>query len=127
MELRILLAYDLTFTGGVFVGAGDVNGDGRDDVITAPGAGGGPHIKVFSGFDGSVLQSFLAYTAGFTGGVRIAGADVNGDGRADIIAAPGFGGGPHVRVFSGATGGMLLYEFFAYQNTYTGGVFVAGH
>ncbi len=94
-------AYGLGFTGGVFVAAGDVNGDGRDDVITAAGAGGGPHVRVLSGVDGTQLHSFFAYGAGFSGGVTVAAGDVNADGKADIITGPGPGGGPHVRVFSG--------------------------
>ena len=31
------------------VATGDVNGDGQADMITAPGAAGGPHVKVFDG------------------------------------------------------------------------------
>ena len=48
-------------------------------------------------------QDFLAFEAGFTGGVRTALADFNGDGVMDIAAAAGPGGGPHVRVYDGAT------------------------
>ncbi len=83
-------AFGPGFIGGVFVAAGDVNGDGWDDIIAAAGAGGGPHVRVFSGRDGSPLQGFFAYGVGFTGGVTVAAGDVNDDGRADIItgAAP---------------------------------------
>jgi hypothetical protein len=117
-------AYHPGFTGGVFVAAGDVNGDGRADVITGAGAGGGPHVKVFSGADGSLLSSFFAYHPGFTGGVHVGAGDVNGDGRADVITGAGTGGGPHVRVFQGATPNVLR-EFFAYNTAFTGGVWVA--
>jgi hypothetical protein len=124
-ELRGFFAYAVTFTGGVNVAVGDVNGDGKADIITGADAGGGPHVQAFSGADGSVLRSFFAYTTTFTGGVRVAAADVNGDGKADIITGPGAGGGPHVEVFSGANG-AVLQSFFAYDPTFTGGIFVAG-
>src|SRR5262245_17691584 len=60
----------------------------------------------------------------FFGGVRIASADVTGDSVADIITAAGPGGGPHVRVMSGATGKDSL-NFMAYDPAFSGGVFVA--
>jgi photosystem II stability/assembly factor-like uncharacterized protein len=122
-------AYDSTFSGGVYVATGDVNGDGIPDIITGADAGGGPHVKVFDGaalMSGQVvvLKSFFAYSASFHGGVRVASADVNGDGIADIITAAGPGGGPHVEVFDGATG-QLIRSYFAYASTFTGGVYVA--
>jgi streptogramin lyase len=122
--LKSFLAYDPAFTGGVFVAAGDVNGDGFADIVTGAGGGGGPHVKVFDGATGGELFSFFAYDPAFTGGVRVAVGDVNGDGFADIVTAPGPGGGPHVEVFNGADL-SLLESFFAYDPLFTGGVFVA--
>jgi len=55
------------------VAAGDVNGDGRTDIITGTGAGGGPHVRVFDGETLVELTSFFAYDTGFTGGVFVAG------------------------------------------------------
>src|SRR5262249_6813887 len=43
------LAYPATYHGGVRVAMGDVNGDGIDDVITAPGRSASPVIKVWDG------------------------------------------------------------------------------
>jgi fibronectin-binding autotransporter adhesin len=123
-EVRNFLAYDSSFVGGVNVAVGDVNGDGQSDIITGADAGGWPHVKVFSGKDGAELYSFMVFDQGFVGGVRVAAGDVNGDGRADIIAAAGAGASPHVRVFSGLDLSELA-SFFAYDTDYSGGVVVA--
>lgn len=112
------------FAGGVSVAVGDVNGDGVLDVVTGAGAGGGPHIAVFNGRDGSHLTDFFPYEPSFRGGVFVAVGDVNGDGAADIVAGTGVGGGPRVVVFDGRTGGRLA-DFFAYESTFRGGVLVA--
>ncbi|HTK77163.1 MAG TPA: VCBS repeat-containing protein [Gemmataceae bacterium] len=117
-------AYDASFRGGVYVAVGDVNGDGVLDVITGAGTGGGPHVKVFDGLTGDTIYSFFAYDPAFRGGVTVAAGDIDGDGKADIITGAGPGGGPHVEVFSGATG-ALIRSFFAYGRSFTGGVFVA--
>jgi hypothetical protein len=128
VELASFFAYTPAFSGGVFVAAGDVNQDGRADVIVGTDVGGGPHVRVFSGmaFPALVeLAGFFAYDPAFTGGVRVAAADVDGDGRADIVTGAGPGGGPHVRVFSGANPAVELAGFFAYDPAFAGGVFVA--
>jgi hypothetical protein len=121
--LHSFFAYSPAFIGGVSVAAADVNGDGRADIITGAGRGGGPHVRAFSGVDLSVLHSFLAYSPAFTGGVNVAAADVTGDGRTDMITGAGRGGGPHVRAFDGRTGAEVA-SFFAYGLTFTGGVFL---
>jgi hypothetical protein len=118
------LAYDPSFTGGVRVAVGDVTGDGYPDLIVAPGPGGGPAIKVYDGATGAVRATFFAFDPAFLGGVYVAAGDVNGDGRDEVIASAGPGGGPHVAVFDGTTGAMLG-TFFAYADTFTGGVRVA--
>jgi uncharacterized repeat protein (TIGR01451 family) len=117
-------AYDPYFTGGVRVAVGDVNGDGVPDIITGAGPSGGPHVKVFSGTDLSVIASFFAYDPAFFGGVYVAAGDADGDGRADIITGAGGSGGPHVKVFNGGTFATVS-SFFAYDPAFFGGVRVA--
>jgi len=112
------------FGGGVFVAAGDLNGDGRAEIVTGPGAGGGSHVKAFNGTTGAELLGFNAYPTSFSGGVRVAVGDVNGDGRAEIITGASSSAGPHVRVFSGSSGAELA-SFFAFSGSFSGGVNVA--
>jgi hypothetical protein len=109
------------FNGGVFVGAGDVTGDGRADIIAGAGPGAGANVKVFDGVTRAPLASIFAFTD-FRGGVQVAGGDVTGDGRADIVTGAGPGAGANVKIFDGATYSQLS-SFFAY-NDFTGGVFV---
>ena len=117
-------AYESSFTGGVRVATGDVNGDGIEDIVTSTGVGGGPRVRVFSGVDGSVLSDQFVYESTFRGGVFVAVGDVNGDGRADIIVGAEIGGGPRVRVLDGVTGAELM-NFFAFDANQRGGVRVA--
>jgi subtilisin-like proprotein convertase family protein len=124
-KLFDFFAYDSHFLGGVRVALGDVTGDGIPDIVTAPGPGGGPDIRVFDGATGQKIDEFMAYSPLFTGGVFVAVADVNGDGFADIITGAGAGGGPEVKVFSGKDG-HVIWDFMAYSPFFNGGVTVAG-
>lgn len=120
-----LYPYGESWTGGVRVAAGDLNGDGVDDLITGAGPGAAPHVKVFDGATGAELRSFFAYSALFTGGVFVAAGDLDGDGVADIITGAGAGSsGGHVKVFDGVSG-VEVGSFFAYDGGFTGGVHVA--
>lgn len=116
-------AFDIGFTGGVYVAAGDVNADGYADIIVGADSGGGPNVNVFSGKDLSLLMTFFPYDINFTGGVRVAAGDVNGDRFSDVICGAGPGGGPNVTVISGRTG-KSLSSFFAYDPGFTAGIYV---
>jgi len=123
--IREFSAYSPAFTGGVFVAAGDVNGDGRSDIITGAGAGGGPHVEAFSGINNQLLVSIIAYDPSFRGGVSVGAGAVFGIAPVQIITGAGVGGGPHVRVFNGQTGAVMA-SFFAFDSTTRFGVNVAG-
>src|SRR6266404_7236863 len=77
------LADNATFTGGIRVAMGNVVT--TNDIITGPGPGAGPLVKVFRGSNHSLAYSFFAYSPNFTLGIFVAAGDVDGDGRADII------------------------------------------
>src|SRR5688500_8044597 len=64
-------AYEDQFRGGVHAALGDVTGDGVDDVVIAPGQGGGPRIRIVDGQTGATLSDFFVYEPTYTGGVYV--------------------------------------------------------
>ncbi len=78
-------AYDQFFGGGVKVAAGDLNGNGRDEIVTGAGPGGGPHVRIFDVWTKPLGGFFVGDPKTFTG-VHVAVSDTNGDGYDEIIA-----------------------------------------
>ncbi|MDD5071901.1 MAG: S8 family serine peptidase, partial [Patescibacteria group bacterium] len=115
-------SYGENFRGGVNVAAGDINGNGVDEIIVGAGPGGGPHVRIFNS-EGLVLGQFFAYDKNFRGGVNVAAGDINGDGVDEIIVGAGPGGGPQVRIFDAKGRGES--QFFAYDKNFRGRVRVA--
>ena len=121
-ELASFFAYGQGFVGGVRVTLGDVDGDGKADIVTGAGPGSGGHVKVFQGGTGTELRSFLVFD-GFSGSIDLAVGDLNGDGKAEVLVGAGPGAGPHVKAYDGATG-ALNESFFAFAQAFLGGVSV---
>jgi hypothetical protein len=87
-------------------------------------AGQAPTVEIHDAATGGLVSRFLALPADFTGGVRVATADVNGDGFTDVIVTPGAGGGPVVTVFNGKDGSVLT-SFYAFDPDFRNGFTVA--
>jgi hypothetical protein len=123
-----LMAYASTFRGGISASTGDVNGDGKDEIITAVVGNGGPHIRILGLNSANKLvlkyNGFMAYAPAFRGGVAITSADVNNDGKDEIITGVGSAGNPTIRMFS-VNGLQVVNEFNAFATTYKGGVSLA--
>jgi uncharacterized delta-60 repeat protein/uncharacterized repeat protein (TIGR01451 family) len=122
--------FEAAFTGGVYVAAGDITGDGVPDVVVTPDEGGGPRVVVYDGATFQVVANFFGIDdAAFRGGARAAVGDMNGDGRADLLVAAGFGGGPRVAFFEGTsvtgTPTKLTNDIFVFEEALRNGAFIA--
>jgi hypothetical protein len=118
--------------GSVVADAGDINGDGFDDVlITAPGtdpAAAGT-TRIAYGSEDGVGSAHTVYTT-FAFGRTAAGAgDINGDGYADIIIGnPNYtntGNGGEVRIYYGAPTGLDAINYVTLTEPSNGSLFGA--
>lgn len=132
-------AFEQSFFGGINVTAGDLNGDGKAEIVVTPDRGGGPIVAVFdgaklaSGFnnDAQLTRFFGIEDKNFRGGARAAIGDVSGDGTADLLVSAGFEGGPRIALFDGtgiAPGTTpppkLRPDFFAFEPSLRNGAYV---
>jgi hypothetical protein len=135
------LAYDSSYTGGVTVAVGDVDGNGRNDIITGPSQGIAEiHTYINQSFttpatpfDNTHRLVFLAFDRSFIGGVNVAAGDVAGaDTKAEIVVGSGPGVRDTVLVFNGLTSAPLtapappiLPIILPFDDSFRGGVSVA--
>ncbi|MBX9626187.1 MAG: VCBS repeat-containing protein, partial [Gemmataceae bacterium] len=131
-ELFRVDPFEPAFGGGVYVAAGDIDGDGLPELVVTPDEGGGPRVLVYRGAGWGELADFLGIDDGnFRGGARAALGDVTGDGRSELVISAGFGGGPRISVYDGAAlagGGRRDHpvgDFFLFEQGLRNGAFVA--
>ncbi len=136
--------YGPSYTGGVSVAVGDVNGDGYPDLVTGATVGN-PHVKVFDGKalatgtfdpnnpDASVLAQWFPYALQFNVGANVAVGNVENNGYADIVTGATVGN-PDVRVYRGKDiasgtfhpdGSSMVAQWFAYGLQFNIGANVA--
>ncbi|MBX9627637.1 MAG: carboxypeptidase regulatory-like domain-containing protein [Gemmataceae bacterium] len=96
VPLGRVAAFEPEFRGGIWLAAGDTDGDGVDELIVGAGDGGGPRVRVLSRY-GAVLADYFAADPGDRGGVRVATVDSDADGRAEVVA----GAGTRLHVYAG--------------------------
>lgn len=116
-------AYSTTFTGGTNLAVGDVNADGKNEIITVPASGTSTaKVRIFRN-TGSIVKQFTAYGGSVKGGFHVVAGDVNTDGTVDVIISPGPGNAPQIAMFKG--NGSLIGRVNAYSSSFRGGVLVS--
>lgn len=143
----LLQGGSISLTANGFTTAFSINyrgGDGNDVVLTVtavspytapPGTllptqvtgvdyGGGSVVQI--NYNNGSSFCFYAYSPAYTGGVRVALGDINGDGIDELITGTGIGGGPHIKVFNLQGGQPVeIASFFAFEPTFMGGVYIS--
>jgi hypothetical protein len=65
------MAYSANFTGGVNLAVLPLGAGGASAIVTGPGPGGGPDVRVWSDNGATILREFLAFDPAFLGGVFV--------------------------------------------------------
>ncbi len=112
-------AYNSNIRGGFHVTAGNVMGDGADEIISGTHQGIGPHVRIFDA-NSNLLSQFYAYDQNLRNGVTVSACDIDGDGTDEIVTAQGPGGWPLVRIFNAY--GHKINEFNVLDGKFVGGV-----
>ena len=92
-------------------------------IVVGTDAGSIARVQAYDRLTGAFRFEFVPFE-NFTGGVSVASGDLNGDGVTDIVVGAGPGGGPRISAFNGVDG-SLMFDFFAYEDTFRGGVNVS--
>lgn len=122
------LAYPPSFRGGVRTALGDVDGDGTNEVVAAPGPGFIGEVRVFE-MNGTELPQYRLRPFGneFVAGLSVAIEDFDGDGRADLAVGQSRGG--QVSLHRGLPAGgweeVAFRSFSPYGAGHVSGVTVA--
>lgn len=99
--------FEPTLRNGVFVAAGDLNRDGKAEVVFGGGPGGGPRVLALDGAaltagQQKTVANFFDGDANGRGGVRVV-VRTAPDGSAQLVTGSGEGQAGRVNVYKAAT------------------------
>ncbi len=116
-------AYDKTMNSGIYVAAGDLDGDGKAEIVVGPQPGYKPEVRVFT-VNGQLISKFTAFESSYTGGVHVAVLPYHDGQAGSIVVGTGVGREPEVRVYNSA-GTTVTMTWLPYNHSFGNGIPVA--
>jgi subtilisin family serine protease len=106
-------AYNKFFKGGVDIATADLDSDGTAEIITVPGPGTSPEVRIFD-YQGKMKDSFLAFEPNYFQGLTISAW------RSNIVVGKNAGSDSEVKIFDHL--GRLQNQWLAYDQNFKGGI-----
>lgn len=122
-KVRSFFVFNKTTKAGVNIAAGDLDNDGKAEIVVTPQLGYAPTVEVYDG-NGKRKTQFYAFEKSYSGGVRIAVLPARTGQSGKIIAASGLGRDMEVRIFD-LSGHEAIKSYFPYGKKVGDGVTVA--
>lgn len=115
--LKKFSPFGTNYRSGLRISAGDVSGDGRDDIVVSK-MSGPAQIKVYGG-DAKQLIAISALASKVRGDINTVTTDISGDAYAEVIVAPGAGLRQPMRIYDHTK--KLQASFYPFGTKFSGG------
>ncbi|MFH1508934.1 MAG: L,D-transpeptidase family protein [bacterium] len=120
--LANFMVYDPGHQGGAYIAVGDINGDGKNEIITSPASTNRCHVRTFSANGTYAGWDAFPFADNQKGGCTVAVANVDGGPETEVVVGMAAFGTATVRTYKTNSGRQILGEFLAYPLPYSRGV-----
>lgn len=118
-------AYSAKHVGGAHITAADINGDGKDEILTSAGFNSSGHTRAFNKTGDYIGFDIFPFASDHDGGAVIASGNVNGGTDTELILGVRAMGKSLVKVYKTTGQKELLFQTTAFPEGFLGGVNVA--
>ncbi len=121
------LAFDKNFKGGAYPAIGDINNDGKDEIVIGAGYSGGPQVRIFDKKGNSIGINFFAFEKEYTSGVNVAVCNLDNKKRNEIVVGKALQDKSEIRIYriTKKNKAKFLSKTIVYDESFEGGVNIA--